>query len=62
MGCMDGMQKWPAEAIQIIRQLQQENKLLKEKINILEKDYVSMRILIHHHLKNDSKMVAEEET
>lgn len=31
------MQQWPAEAIQIIKQLQQENKELKEKINILEK-------------------------
>lgn len=31
------MQQWPVEAIQIIKQLQQENKLLKEKINILEK-------------------------
>lgn len=34
---MDGMQKWPEEAIQIIKQLQQENQELKEKITILEK-------------------------
>ena len=34
---MDGMQKWPEEAIQIIKQLQQENQELKEKITKLEK-------------------------
>ena len=31
------MQQWPAEAIEIIKKLQQENKELKEKINTLEK-------------------------
>jgi len=34
---MNGMQKWPEEAIQIIKQLQQENQELKEKITKLEK-------------------------
>jgi len=34
---MDGMQKWPEEAIQIIKQLQQENQELKETITKLEK-------------------------
>lgn len=34
---MDGMQKWPEEAIQIIKRLQQENQELKEKITLLEK-------------------------
>jgi transposase len=34
---MDGMQKWPEEAIQIIKQLQQENRELKETITKLEK-------------------------
>jgi len=34
---MDGMQNWPEKAIQIIKQLQQENQELKEKITKLEK-------------------------
>ena len=34
---MDGMQKWPEEAIQVIRQLRQKNQELKEKITMLEK-------------------------
>ena len=34
---MDGMQKLPEEAIQIIKRLQQENQELKEKITLLEK-------------------------
>jgi transposase len=33
---MDGMQKWPEEAIHIIKKLQQENQELKEKITKLE--------------------------
>jgi len=34
---MDGMQKWSEEAIQVIKQLRQENQELKEKITMLEK-------------------------
>ncbi len=34
---MNGMQKWPEEAIQIIKQLQQENQELKATITKLEK-------------------------
>ena len=34
---MDGIQNWPEEAIQIIKQLQQENRELKETITKLEK-------------------------
>jgi len=36
MYCMDGMQQWPIEAIQLIKKQQQEIEELKKKINELE--------------------------